>query len=343
MGDGGEYSRDLAGLIMESSRIALLTTGGTIVSKVDTSTGLAMPVLSGEDLLLTLEGFVDTKSIEIHDIARVASPHIEPSHWMALHATIEMLIQRADIAGIIVSHGTSTLEETAWFLDLTVRTDKPIVVIGAQRNASAIDFDGPRNLFNALKICGTDAARGKGVLVALNDHINAAREATKTHTIDVETFQSGEWGYLGSIVDDRVIFHRTPMRRVHVPLVTKTLPTVEIVSMYAGATGGLVDAAISLGARGLIVQAVASGHVNQAMYEAILRALQQKVPVVIATRIPRGGTRAGYGFAGSSQLLVNAGAVLSNDLSAWKARILLMLALQGGAVSSDDLAALFDR
>lgn len=325
-----------------SARIALVTTGGTIVSRIDAATGLAMPVLSGDALLETLSGMTDTRNIEVHDFVRVASPEIQPSHWVGLHARIQELIEREEIEGIVVTHGTSTLEETAWFLDLTLKTDKPIVVTGAQRNASEHDFDGPRNLLNALRICRAEDAHGMGVLVALNDHINAAREATKTHTLDVETFQSGEWGYVGGLVKDRVMFHRRPARRVHVPLTAPELPDVEIVSMYAGASGAMVKAAAASGAKGLVVQAVASGHVNAAMYEAIVEVLAQGLPVVIATRIPRGGTRTGYGFAGSSQQLVEAGAVLSGDLSAWKARVLLMLALQAGQARQESLRSLFE-
>lgn len=324
------------------SRCALVTTGGTIVSRIDPASGLAMPVLSGSELLASLRGLVDPADVEIHDVVRVASPHIAPQHWCRLHDTLAALVSRPDICGVVVTHGTSTLEETAWFLDLAIDTPKPIVVTGAQRNASAPDFDGPANLLNAIRICRSPAARGKGVLVALNEQINAAREATKTHTTNVQTFESGLWGYLGSVVNDRVTFHRAPLRRLHIPLHTDRLPTVEIVSMYAGATGGLVDAALDLGVQGLVIQAVASGHVNESMYEAILRALHRKVPVVVATRIPQGGTRRGYGFAGSSQTLVNAGAVLSSDLSAWKARILLMLALQDQASLDKGLAALFE-
>ena len=325
-----------------TARIGLVTTGGTIVSRIDKATGLAMPVLSGYALLETLSGLTDTRAIEVHDFVRVASPEIQPSHWVGLHTTIQALVARDDIAGVVVTHGTSTLEETAWFLDLTLKTDKPVVVTGAQRNASERDFDGPRNLLNALRICRADDARGMGVLVALNDHINAAREATKTHTLDVETFQSGEWGYVGGLVKDRVMFHRRPSRRLHVPLTAAVLPEVEIVSMYAGASGAMVRAAAVSGAKGLVVQAVASGHVNAAMYEAIVEVLAQGLPVVIATRIPRGGTRTGYGFAGSSQQLVEAGAVLSGDLSAWKARVLLMLALQAGQGDQNSLRNLFE-
>lgn len=327
----------------EPGRCALITTGGTIVSRIDPVTGLAMPVLSGEELLETLAGSGDPGDVEVHDFCRVASPHIEPSHWLGLSSLAQSLLDREDIAGVVVSHGTSTLEDTAWFLDLTLRGDKPVVVTGAQRNASARDFDGPRNLLTALQICRSPAARAKGVLVALNEHVNAAREATKSHTVDVETFQSGEWGYLGSVVNGRVTFHRAPLRRLHIPLAAAQLPRVDIVSMYPGADGALVRAAAQCGARGLVIQAVASGHVNEAMYDAIREVLAQGVAVAVSTRIPRGGTRAGYGFAGSTQLLVDAGAVLSGDLSPWKARIVLMLALQDGPVDSRRLAALFDR
>lgn len=331
-------------------RIALVTTGGTIVSKVDPASGLAMPVLSGADLVATL-GTLDrtglAKDLEIHEVARVASPAIEPAHWVTMTRTIQPLLDRDDIAGVVVTHGTATLEESAWFLDLTLASVKPVVVIGAQRNASAPDFDGPRNLVSAFKIIHCPQARGLGVLVALNEHINGARECTKTHTTDVETFKSGEWGYLGSIVEERVRFHRAPLRSLHLPLAEATLdgaalPAVEIVPMYAGASGALVLAAAGLGARGLVIEAVASGHVNEAMHEAIVAVLARGVPVVVSTRIPQGGTRAGYGFPGSSARLVEAGAVLANDLSPWKARIVLMLALQAGDSDATRLRVLFD-
>lgn len=325
-----------------AGRIALVTTGGTIVSRIDETTGLAMPVLSGAELVRTLRGLTDAEDLEVIDYIRVASPQIAPHHWVGLHDRIQALVARDDIAGVVVTHGTSTLEETAWFLDLTLDTGKPVVLTGAQRNVSEAGFDGPRNLLAALRVCRSEDARGLGVLVVLNDHINAAREVTKTHTLDVETFQSGDWGYLGSLVKDRVVFHRRPARRLHLPLPAGKLPAVEVVSMYPGADGALVRAAADMGAGGIVIQAVASGHVNEAMQDAIVEVLQRNIPVVVSTRIPKGGTRLGYGFAGSSQQLVQAGAVLSSDLSPWKARILLMLAIMAGRAASQDLRPLFE-
>ena len=323
-------------------KCALITTGGTIVSRIDPATGLAMPALSGQDLLACLQPFGDVGAVEIHDVLRVASTQIGLDDWLAIHQRVQELARRDDVAGIVIAHGTSTLEETAWFLDLTVATDKPIVVTGAQRNTSEPDCDGPRNLYNALLICRCEQARGQGVLVALNDHINAAREATKSHTLDVETFQSGEWGFLGAIVRQQVRFHRRACRRLHVPLRAKALPQVDIVPMYVGASGAALRAALQDGAAGIVVQAVASGHVNEALYEAVVEARQRGIPVVLSTRIPRGGTRAGYGFAGSSQRMLDHGAVLAGDLSPWKARILLMLAIQAGKADTAQLRQLFE-
>ena len=315
--------------------------GGTIVSRIDPATGLAVPVLSGTELMASLKPYGDAGSVEIHDVARVASTQLGLNDWLILHQRVQELVRRDDIAGVVITHGTSTLEETAWFLDLTVDTDKPIVITGAQRTASEPDSDGPRNLYNALLICRCEQARGQGVMVALNDHINAAREATKSHTLDVETFQSGEWGFLGAIVRQKVTFHRRSCRRLHVPLQSKALPQVDIVPMYVGVSGAGLRAALQDGAVGIVVQAVASGHVNEALYEAVIEARQRNIPVVLSTRIPRGGTRAGYGFIGSSQLMLNHGAVLAGDLSPWKARILLMLAIQAGKADTAQLRQLF--
>jgi len=322
--------------------IALITTGGTIVSQKAADSGLAAPTLGGEALLKAIEGFGKTGPIQVFDSFRVPSPLIGLEQWRALYDLSRATLQRSDIDGAVITHGTSTMEETAWFLDLTLATQKPVVLTGAQRNASEPDSDGPRNLFNALEICSNMASRDiGGVVIALNDSIHAAREVTKSQTLNVETFQSGTWGSLGQCRAGRVIFHREPLRRLHVPLLDAPLPQVFIVPMYVGAGRELVDAAVSSGAQGIVVQAIASGHVNEAMHDGLVHALESGVSVVLSTRIPSGGTRVGYSFTGSSHTLVSRGAVLSDDLSPWKARILLMLALQNGWNQPETLHGLF--
>ena len=311
--------------------VALITTGGTIVSQHTGGSSLAEPTLNGQALLDAIGIFGRIGAVEVFDTIRVPSPQIGLEDWRTLQGLVQELLDRQDINGAVITHGTSTMEETAWFLDLTLFTDKPVVMTGAQRNASEPDSDGPRNLFNAIMICNEMALRKMGgVVVALNDGIHAAREVAKSQTLNVETFNSGTWGALGHVRGGRVFFHRAPLRRLHVPLRAQSLPKVVIVPMYVGAQGDLVEAAVAGGAAGIVVQSVASGHVNASMHEALVEALARGVPVVLATRIPSGGTRVGYRFAGSSHSLVSEGAVLSDDLSPWKARILLMLAIQSG-------------
>lgn len=323
-------------------RCVLLSTGGTIASRIDPETGLAVPALSAGDLLAALPELRGQIDVQIEDFCRVPSPHIDPVHWAALSRRVTEVLTDPTVSGVVISHGTGLLEETAWFLDVVLDTDKPVVLVGAQRNSSERDYDGTRNLLDALRTCASPEARGLGVLVVMNQHINAAREVSKMHTFDVETFASGEWGYLGNVTERSVEFLRTPLRRTHLPYAGKPLPRVDVVSMYAGATGSLLAAAVQDGAVGLVVQAVGSGHLNPAMAQAASDLMRKGVPIVVATRVPRGGTRACYGFEGSSQMLVNAGAVLAGGLSAWKSRVLLMVALANGLTEPADLRAAFE-
>lgn len=321
---------------------AFIATGGTIAMKIDPLSRAPVPALSGEDLLASVPAITTMTKLEVNNLSNVPSDYMGPQRWIALHRAVSSALARDDVAGVIVSHGTDTLEETAWFLDLTIDTHKPIVLTGAQRNASASDFDGPRNLLNAARVCLSPDACGKGSLVVLNNQINAAREVTKAHTADVESFRSGDFGFLGTVDEDRVVFARTSVRRQFIRLEGDALPYVEIVPMYAGADGGLVRAALKLGARGIVIQALGFGNVNAEMYEAIGEAIMTGVPVVISTRVPNGRVLPVYGFAGGGSTLKAAGSIFADNLSPQKARILLMLALQNSS-AQEDIQRLFDR
>jgi len=323
-------------------RCVLLSTGGTIASRVDAATGLAMPTLSGKDLLGSLPEFEGRIDVEVEEVTRIPSPHMGPEQWRALHERVSELVSQDVIAGVVISHGTGLLEETAWFLDLTLTTEKPVVLLGAQRNSSEPDHDGPRNLLAALQVCVHSEARGKGVLVVMNNHINAARDVSKTHTFNVDTFHSGDWGCLGTVHHGRVDFRRSPVKRMQIAFDGRTLPRVDVIPMYGGASGSLIKAAVADGAKGIVIQALGAGHVNPCFAHAITDVLRGGIPVVVATRSPGGGTRACYGFEGSSQMLQNAGAVLAGDLSAWKARIVLMLAIAHENASGASLRELLD-
>jgi L-asparaginase len=326
--------------------VRLIATGGTIAMKIDPVKKAPVPAISGDDLVATVPEIAQVARVEVENLSNVPSDYMDPERWTQLTQAVQKALARPEIAGVIVSHGTDTLEETGYWLDLTVASDKPIVLIGAQRNASERDFDGPRNLLNAARIAVSPEARGKGAMIALDDKINAARDAVKTQTSDVDTFKSGELGLLGVADRDRVIFYRAPLRRQHIALHAlkegEKLPRVDIVAMYGGVDGALVRAAVAAGAKGLVIQAAGWGNVNIPMYEAIGEAIKKGVPVVISTRVWTGRVQPNYGFKGGGQTLQEEGAVFADNLSPQKARILLLLALHSGA-NPKELQRLFDR
>lgn len=328
--------------VAELPVVKLIATGGTIAMKIDPVKKAPVPAISGEDLIATVPEIATIAKIEVLNLANVPSSYMDPALWVALQREVEETLARPEVAGVIISHGTDTLEETAFFLDLTVRSDKPIVLIGAQRNASEKDFDGPRNILNATRICVYPDATGKGAMIVLNNQINAAREVTKTHTSDVETFKSGDYGFLGNADYDRVIFYRAPLRRQYVPITQDKLPYVEIVAAYGGADGTLIRAAANAGAKGIVIQALGWGNVNVPMYEAIKEVLSKGIPVVISTRVHNGRVLPVYGFVGGGKTLKDAGAIFADNLSPQKARLLLMLGLQTTS-SVDALQKMFDK
>ena len=323
--------------------VELIATGGTIAMKIDPVKLAPVPAVSGEDLLAAIPGISKYARVEVRNFSNVPSGYMDPVRWIGLTKEVTRALGRSEVAGVIISHGTDTLEETAYWLDLTVASEKPVVLVGAQRNASEPASDGPRNLLNAVRIVVHPQSRGKGAMVALNGQINAAREAVKTHTSSVETFKSGDFGFLGEVDEDRVVYWRAPARRQYIPLKTDVMPHVEIIPMYGGADGYLIRAAVEHGAKGIVLQALGSGNVNQPMFTAIKEALARNVPVVITSRVPNGRVLPQYGYEGGGKTLAEAGAIMGDDLSAQKARILLMLLLQSGFREKKELQAAFDR
>jgi L-asparaginase len=322
--------------------VVLIATGGTIAMKYDPEKKGPVPAISGEDLVATVPEIAKVAKIEVQNISNVPSGYMDPPRWVELQKAVSAALAKPEVAGVIVSHGTDTLEETAYFLDLTVKSDKPVVLIGAQRSASESDFDGPRNLLNAARICVTPEAKNKGAMLVMNGQINAAREVAKTHTSDVETFKSGDFGFLGNADEDRVVFYRAPLRRQYVPLTQDVLPRVDIVAAYGGNDGAEIKAATVAGAKGIVVAALGWGNVNPTTYEAIKEAIGKGVVVAVSTRVYNGRVLPHYGYIGGGKTLQDAGAVFCDNLSPQKARLLLMLALQH-TQKAQEIQAYFDK
>ncbi|HEY1433492.1 MAG TPA: asparaginase [Stellaceae bacterium] len=317
-------------MVTSLPRIAVIGTGGTISSLGASS----LDVLDYPDFgqKLSCEALLD-RFPEIRLVAdpvpvtfrQVGSTDIGPKDWVEIRSLIHRIARdEATIAGFVIPHGTATLEETAFFLNLTLATAQPVVLVGAQRPASALGTDAGMNLVNALRTAGSPDAQGKGVLVVLNDEIHAARDVVKTSTYRLQTFRSADFGALGHVDGDGVHFYRAPLR-AHMPdtpfagLDLTALPRVDIVYSYAGADGALVDAAVAAGARGIVSAGFAPGSPTPEQRAALERAAKSGVVVVQCSRA--------VGRVAPRRRLRETGIVAGEDFSPQKARILLMLAL----------------
>ena len=191
------------------NKIAIVFTGGTISMKVDPRLNAVIPALTNDEILAMISNIERYSEIEVVNFSRLPSPHITPKIMFSLAETIQEQLDREDITGVVVTHGTDTLEETAYFLDLILPPTKPIVIVGAMRSGSELGYDGPSNLAAAICTAISPASQNKGVLVVMNNEVNAAREVTKTNTLALNTFRSPEFGPLGIVDNDEVIYYRT--------------------------------------------------------------------------------------------------------------------------------------
>jgi len=310
-------------------RLATFFTGGTISMRIDPATGGAIPMLSGEEIIAQVPGLDQIAEYDLINFDRLPGPHWTPQRMLELAAAIKEKLTDERIVGAVVTHGTDTLEETAYFLDLVLDTDKPVVLIGAMRNSSELSWDGPENLAAAVRVAIDPQARGLGVVVAMNSQIIAAAEATKTHTESTDTFQSRDFGPIGFIDKDRVILMRRPFEREHIA--TNTVENrVDVIKMFAGADGRFINFAIDDGARGLVIEGLGRGNVTIPALPAIQRAIDAGLPVVITSRCPRGRVLDTYAYEGAGKQLRRMGVMLGGMLPSHKARIKLALALGAG-------------
>ena len=310
-------------------KIAVFFTGGTICMRVDEGFGGIVPALSAKQILDTIPDIDELAEVEVIEFGHYPGPHMTPEIMFDLSNQIKGYVQRDDIHGIIITHGTDTLEETAYFLDCTVHTETPIIVIGAMRNSSEPDWDGPRNLRDALILAGSPEARGYGVLLCLSDSINAASEATKTDTNQLNTFASFDFGPIGRIVNGTVMMYRKPVRRESFE-VTQIPKHVPLLKCYAGMDAMLITCALEHGAKGLVIEAFGVGNVPPSVFYALKDAVQSGIPIVLTSRCPVGRIEHIYAYEGAGKHLYDAGIIFADYLNGQKARIKLIAAIGAG-------------
>ena len=308
------------------NKVAIIFTGGTISMKIDPRIHAAIPALSSEEIMAMVTNIEKFADIEIINFANVPSPHITPEMMMDLSILVNKTVARDDITGVVVTHGTDTLEETAYLLDLTINKEKPIIVVGAMRNSSELGYDGSSNLSAAICTAISKNARNKGVLVVMNNELNAASEVTKTNTLSLGTFKSPEFGPLGIVDNDEVIFYRDIIRTQCID--TKKIENkVALIKCGPGMESDIINFYVDNGYKGIIIEALGRGNIPPKMVKGIKRSINNGIPVVMVSRCPTGRVLDTYGYEGGGKHLRNLGVIFGKNLPGQKARIKLMLIL----------------
>jgi len=310
--------------------VVILATGGTIAGTGATSTttvGYTAAKVGVDALIAAVPELKKVANVRGEQVMQIASENMNNDAWLKLAKRVNTLLAQSDVDGIVITHGTDTIEETAYFLDLVVKSKKPVVIVGAMRPSTAISADGPINLYNAVLLAGSKEAVGKGVLVTLNDQINAGREVTKTNTSTMDTFKTPELGFLGYIQGSKPYFYRQSTRKntVDTPfdiMNLDKLPQVDIVYGYANMNPIALNAFVAAGAQGIIHAGVGDGSLNNTVLPSLSEARKKGVVIVRSSRVGQ-GIVARNGEADDDKLDF----VVSDTLNAQKARILLMLAL----------------
>ncbi|WP_186577826.1 asparaginase [Aquibacillus kalidii] len=306
-------------------KILIVHTGGTISMKEDRLTGEVS--VTDSHPLENLGGSSFEQRIEEDFLYNLPSPHITPYHMINLAKHMKEKIQTNNYSGIVVTHGTDTLEETAYFLDLYLQATIPIVITGAMRSSNEIGSDGLYNLLSAIKVVSTHDSVDKGVLVVMNDEIHTAKYVTKTSTSNVATFQSPQFGPIGIITKQSVHFYQKLITDEVYP-VSNLTKKVALIKTYAGMESTLIEAIYQSGIDGLIIEGLGQGNVPETLVKPLETMLNNNVPIVLVSRCFKGIVQPTYSYNGGGKQLKDMGVIFTNGLTGPKARIKLLIALE---------------
>ena len=310
---------------MKDKKIVIIGTGGTIAGKGQGASALTEYTAGSigvDELMQAVPGLEAYGPFESVQFSNIDSSEMSPYRWVRLALLINEVANREDVGGIVITHGTDTMEETSYFLQLTIGTDKPVVMTGSMRPATALSADGPVNLLQAVQVARSVSAIGQGVLVVMNGYIDSARDVAKLHTTDVATFGNVQWGHMGYVQDGKAYIYYSPCRRhtIQSEFILREeveLPSVGVVNLYGGMDTDIIKMVASC-SQGLVIGGFGNGTLPKGVRD-VLHTIE--IPKVRASRI-------GNGIVSSQSSDVKVGLIVSDSLSPVKARILLMLALQ---------------
>lgn len=307
-------------------KIVVIFNGGTISMKVDESIKAAVPSLTGEEIMSMVTGISEVAEVESFNFSHLPSPHMTVECMHDLYKIIDEMCNREDVDGIVLTHGTDTLEETAYFLDLLLETNKPVVITGAMRSSSELGYDGPANLAESICTAISEEAIGRGVLICMNGELNQAYEVTKSNSMSLNAFTCPNFGPVGIVDNNRVIFYRDVKREDNFKIV-EIERNVALIKCVAGMDNDILDFYIDKGYKGIVIEALGRGNVPPSMVSGIERAIESNIPVVIVSRCFEGRVFQSYGYNGGGKHLRNLGVIFGDNLPGQKARIKLIVAL----------------
>ena len=310
-------------------KIEIIFNGGTISMKIDEKIKAAVPSLSADEIMSMIPGVEDYAEIEAYTFSSMPSPHMTLETMLKLSEFTTELVERDDIDGVVITHGTDTLEETAYLLDLTVKTKKPVVVTGAMRSGSELGYDGPFNLATSICTAISDEAVGRGVLVCFNGELNSASEVTKANSMALNAFRTPNFGPIGIVDNDNVIFYRDA-NHLEKYDVSKIEKQVALIKCVVDMDSSYIDYLIEKGYGGIVIEALGRGNVPPKMVEGIKKAIELEIPVVVVSRCFEGRVFESYGYEGGGKQLKNLGVIFGDTLPGQKARIKLILAINSG-------------
>jgi L-asparaginase len=320
--------------------VVIVTTGGTVAMKLDEKTGALVPAVSGKDLIEAVPALGKIATIETQEFINIDSSQMTPQIWRDLSEKVDSILAREDVTGVVITHGTDTMEEGVFFLQSTLKSKKTVAFVGAQRSASDLSADGPANIYDAVMTVVSPDSKGWGAVLVMDQYVNGARYVQKSHTTNPHTFKPGQYGYLGYVVNNKLMKFNDVIKTTKVDL-PKSLVKVPLFHTFPGDDGSSIKHAVDDGAKGIAVAGLGAGNVSKEVFEAVKYALSKNVPVVIGTRVYEGGVYPMYGSEGGGSTLMKAGAILSKDLALNKARLLLLLGVSNG-LKGEELSKLFD-
>lgn len=322
-------------------RVVLLTTGGTIASKPNPETGLlSSGALTGEELAEMCQ-LPDNIHLTVESVFQIPSNQMNGKRLKQLQERVEQLLNEVDVDGVVVTHGTDTLEETAYYLDLSIANEKPIIITGSQRGPFELGTDAMTNIRQSILAAASEKLQNIGTVALFNERLFTGRYVKKTHASNVAGFSAEGYGYIGIIDQDTVTLYQKPVYRENYPI-QGDLPVVDIIPFYLGVDGRYVKTAVETGAKGIVIEGSGRGHISPEMAEAIDEAIANDIVVVLTTRSGEGEVRKVYDFVGSVYDLTNRGVITGSDYDSKKARIKLAVLL-GVNATKDTIAKAFQQ